>query len=145
MNKAHGDYKLLLSGNIMFTVAVGPWNAECVDSFMRDYYQVAQPLHGSRWADLIVLHGESLLIPAAEQLLAKAIQYSAARGLSDVALVLSHSLVQNSAEVQFLRIYEPSGLNLRLFTDDEQALSWLIQQGLRVDNNEILHQLACKL
>ena len=126
----------------MFTVAVGPWNAECVDSFMRDYYQLVQPIHGSRWADLIVLHGESLLIPSAEQLLAKAVNYSVSRGLSDVALVLSHSIVQHSAEVQFLRVYQNSGLNLRIFANDEQALGWLIEQGLYTDNELILRELA---
>ena len=142
MNNAHGEYKLVLSGNIMFTVAMGPWNAECVDNFMQDYYQMILPLHGSRWGDLIILHGESLLIPAAEHLLIKAISISCSQGLSDVALVLSNSLVQKSAEAQFLKIYTPSGANFRLFEHEQEALDWLQQQGLRCDNTEILRKLA---
>ncbi|KXI28060.1 hypothetical protein [Paraglaciecola hydrolytica] len=142
MNKAHGEYKLVLSGNIMFTVALGPWNAECVDSFMQDYYQLILPLHGSRWGNLIILHGESLLIPAAEYLLAKAVMISVSQGLTDVAIVLSNSSVQTSTEAQFLNVYKSSGLNLRTFQCDTAALAWLIQQGLRCDDGKILRNLA---
>ncbi|WP_340676646.1 hypothetical protein [Paraglaciecola sp.] len=142
MNNIHGEYKLALSGNIICTVVVGPWNTECVECFMRDYYQLIMPLHGSRWGDLIILHGESLLIPAAEHLLTKAISISCSKGLTDVALVSSHSSVQSSAEAQFFNIYKPFGLNLHISKYEAQGLAWLQQQGLHCDNTEILRKLA---
>jgi hypothetical protein len=142
VNNIHGEYKLALSGNIMFTVARGPWNLECVASFMQDYYAIILPLHGSRWGDLIILQGESLLIPAAEKLLAKAISISCSKGLTEVAFVLSDSTVPNSAKEQFLRVYQPSGLNVQLFQNEQTALQWLIQQGLHCDKPAILPKFA---
>lgn len=58
MNIVHGEYSLMLASNIMFVVARGPWNVECVDKFRQDYKTLRIPIEDQRRGDLVVLHGD---------------------------------------------------------------------------------------
>jgi hypothetical protein len=138
----HGNFNLVLSGNIMFTVATGPWNAECVRQFNREYIKLVSPLFGKQWSDLVILQGESLLIPEAEHLISQTVLESCQRGLSHVALIVSDSSVRAIARAQFMKIYPPSGLIVQFFEHQQPALEWLTLQGFFCDKTEINQALA---
>jgi hypothetical protein len=142
LSNIHGDFNLVLSGNIMFTVATGPWNAECVRQFNREYIKLICPFFGKQWADLVILQGESLLIPAAEHLIAQTVLESCQRGLSHVALTVSDSSIRAIARAQFMKIYPSSGLIVQYFDNQQEALDWLILQGLYCDKSELTQKLA---
>lgn len=142
MRDIHGKFNLVLSGNIMFTLATGPWNAECVRQFNREYIKLVSPLFGKQWGDLVILQGESLLIPDAEHLISQTVLESCQRGLSHVALIVSDSSIRAIARAQFMRIYPSSGLIVQYFDNQQEALDWLILQGLYCDKAEITQTLA---
>lgn len=142
MRDIHGNFNLVLSGNIMFTLATGPWNAECVRQFNREYIKLVSPLFGKQWGDLVILQGESLLIPDAEHLISQTVLESCQRGLSHVALIVSDSSIRAIARAQFMRIYPSSGLIVQYFDNPQEALDWLILQGLYCDKAEITQTLA---
>lgn len=137
MKNIHGDFKLVLSGNVMITVATGPWNQECIEKFRKEYFQLVQPLKGQQRADLVILQGESLLIPSAEQRLTKTINKSAEHGLSHVALVVSNAAIRPIAQAQFNKVYQSSGLNIQFFDQQVKALNWLTQQGVNYNESDI--------
>lgn len=126
----------------MFTLATGPWNAECVRQFNREYIKLVSPLFGKQWGDLVILQGESLLIPDAEHLISQTVLESCQRGLSHVALIVSDSSIRAIARAQFMRIYPSSGLIVQYFDNPQEALDWLILQGLYCDKAEITQTLA---
>jgi hypothetical protein len=137
----HGDFNLVLSGNIMFTEATGPWNAECVEKFNQAYFKLVMPFIGRRWGDLVVLHGESLLIPSAEQRLTDVIIKCRKQGLTDVALIMKEATVKSIAESQFKRVYQNSGVQMQFFNKQSDAIDWLTMQGLRCHNSNNSGQL----
>jgi hypothetical protein len=126
----------------MFNVATGAWNAECTRQFNRGYIKLRCPFFGKKWADLVILQGESLLIPAAEHLIAQTVLESCQRGLSHVALIVSDSSIRAIARAQFMKIYPSSGLIVQYFDNQQEALDWLILQGLYCDKTELTQKRA---
>ncbi|MCU7553427.1 hypothetical protein OCL06_02310 [Alteromonas sp. ASW11-19] len=133
MKFIHGEYNLTLCGEHLITHAYGPWNLECVYAYTRDYVQEVAPVYGARWADITILEGESLMVPAAEARLRHGIAIAAEHGLASVALVLENSSVRNSTRAQLDNIYEAHSLPHRFFDHYQDALQWSLQAGYALD------------
>ncbi len=129
MKYVHGEYLITLCGEHLLTHAYGPWNRECVSAFSRDYHLEVTPMIGKRWADIVVLIGESLLIPEAESLLVSRINAAAEFGLEAVALVIGRSSVKTSTRTQLERMYEKTPLPVSFFSTYKEAAAWLESQG----------------
>lgn len=129
MKYVHGEYLITLCGEQLLTHAYGPWNRECVSAFSRDYHQEVAPRIGKRWADIVVLIGESLLIPEAESLLVSRINAAAEHGLKAVALVIGRSSVKASTRGQLERMYQQSPLPTAFFDSYQDASNWLHEEG----------------
>ena len=142
LEKIHGQYSLRLFDHLMLTIAEGPWNEECVRKFHQDYALTLSPLGGEPWGDLVILHGESLLIPSAENLLRQIVAESYKKGLLAVAMVISNSIVQNTTRAQFEYVYQDAPVRMAFFSSAEQGLDWLIAQGFHADREAILAQIA---
>ena len=135
MKYVHGEYLVTRAGDIVLTQAYGPWNRECVEAFGMDYRAETICLHGSRWSDIVVLQGESLLIPDAQSLLHAMIEAVHNLGLAHVALVLGHSSVQSSTRMQLDLMYRDAGPTYRFFDQYGEALAWLTSYGYRLDSH----------
>ncbi|WP_414828902.1 hypothetical protein [Alteromonas sp. H39] len=129
MKYVHGEYLITLCGEQLLTHAYGPWNRECVSAFSRDYHLEVAPLIGKRWADIVVLIGESLLIPEAESLLLSRINAAADNGLQAVALVIGRSSVKTSTRTQLERMYNQTPLPVSFFSTYQDASAWLASEG----------------
>ena len=129
MKYVHGEYLITLCGEHLLTHAYGPWNRECVSAFSRDYHQEVAPVIGKRWADIVVLIGESLLIPEAESLLVSRINAAADNGLEAVALVIGRSSVKTSTRMQLERMYAQTPLPISFFSTYQEAALWLESEG----------------
>ena len=129
MKYVHGEYLITLCGEQLLTHAYGPWNRECVSEFSRDYHQEAAPVIGKRWADIVVLIGESLLIPEAESLLVSRINAAAQSGLKAVALVTGRSSVKSSTRLQLERMYDQTPMPIAFFDSYHEASAWLQSEG----------------
>ncbi len=133
MKNIHGAYHLTLCGEHLLTHAYGPWNLECVSAYTRDYVREVAPVYGARWADITVLVGESLMVPAAAARLRQGIAVAAAQGLASVALVLENSSVRNSAFAQLETVYAELPLPHRFFNNYRDALQWSLQAGFALN------------
>ncbi|MDO6567004.1 hypothetical protein Q4561_08020 [Alteromonas sp. 1_MG-2023] len=136
MKTVHGSFVVTRCGNVMLTQAYGPWNRECVDSLVLDYRQKSIDMHGSKWGDIVVLEGESLLIPDAESLLTERLSAVHHLGLSHLALVLESSLVKSTTRNQLEVVYRQTGVDFSFFETYEEARTWLIHQGYTLDEVE---------
>ena len=55
----HGDFALTMVNDIVLVNAKGPWNTECVENFGLTYAGTVYKSGMLRWADIVVLDGES--------------------------------------------------------------------------------------
>ena len=135
MKPVHGSFVVTRCGNIMLTQAYGPWNSECVNGLVLDYRDKSIDMHGSNWGDIVVLEGESLLIPDAENLLAERISAVRHLGLTHLALVLESSLVKSTTRNQLAAVYRQTGVDFTFFDTYPEARAWLTQLGYTLDED----------
>lgn len=134
MYKVHGEFIVTLSGNVMLTQAFGPWNTECAEQFANAYALEIKALDHQPWADLVVLCGESLLIPDAERTLLEKIRLTKEKGLQRVAIVIGRSKVGVTSRMQLEKLYRQVGMAYEFFDQYEQGLAWLTSQGYQIDS-----------
>ena len=136
-NKQHGEFSLIMNQDVVLTNAVGPWNLECIEQFGIDYATSVYSAKVSRWADIIMLQGESLLIPEAEKDLQVRIARAVETGLSHVAVVMCKSEVKTTAKLQMKRLYRNLPAELAFFDTLNEAIDWVKQQGYRCERESV--------
>lgn len=120
----HGEFFVKRFEQVVLTVATGPWNRECIMAFADAYRAEVGAIYGTSWTDIVILRGESLLVPAAEFLLAEKLQVVAPQGFSRIAVVIGQSQVQYTTREQFRRIYTGVAQQCEFFSAPEDALDW---------------------
>ena len=136
-NKQHGEFSLIMNQDVVLTNAVGPWNLECIEQFGIDYATSVYSAKVSRWADIIMLQGESLLVPDAEKDLQVRIARAVETGLSHVAVVMCKSEVKTTAKLQMKRLYRNLPAELAFFDTLNEAIDWVKQQGYRCERKSV--------
>ena len=136
-NKQHGEFSLIMNQDVVLTNAVGPWNLECIEQFGIDYATSVYSAKVSRWADIIMLQGESLLVPDAEKDLQVRIARAVETGLSHVAVVMCKSEVKTTAKLQMKRLYRNLPAELAFFDTLNEAIDWVEQQGYRCERESV--------
>ena len=136
-NKQHGEFSLIMNQDVVLTNAVGPWNLECIEQFGSDYATSVYSAKVSRWADIIMLQGESLLVPDAEKDLQVRIARAIETGLSHVAVVMCKSEVKTTAKLQMKRLYRNLPAELAFFDTLNEAIDWVKQQGYRCERKSV--------
>ena len=132
-NKQHGEFSLIMNQDVVLTNAVGPWNLECIEQFGSDYATSVYSAKVSRWADIIMLQGESLLVPDAEKDLQVRIARAVETGLSHVAVVMCKSEVKTTAKLQMKRLYRNLPAELAFFETVQEAIDWITEHGYRCE------------
>ena len=136
-NKQHGEFSLIMNQDVVLTNAVGPWTLECIEQFGIDYATSVYSAKVSRWADIIMLQGESLLVPDAEKDLQVRIARAVETGLSHVAVVMCKSEVKTTAKLQMKRLYRNLPAELAFFDTLNEAIDWVKQQGYRCERESV--------
>jgi hypothetical protein len=136
-NKQHGEFSLIMNQDVVLTNAVGPWNLECIEQFGIDYATSVYSAKVSKWADIIMLQGESLLVPDAEKDLQVRIARAVETGLSHVAVVMCKSEVKTTAKLQMKRLYRNLPAELAFFDTLNEAIDWVKQQGYRCERESV--------
>lgn len=136
-NKQHGEFSLIMNQDVVLTNAVGPWNLECIEQFGIDYATSVYSAKVSKWADIIMLQGESLLVPDAEKDLQVRIARAVETGLSHVAVVMCKSEVKTTAKLQMKRLYRNLSAELAFFDTLNEAIDWVKQQGYRCERESV--------
>ena len=136
-HKQHGEFSLMMNQDVVLINAVGPWNLECIEQFGIDYATSVYSAKVSRWADIIMLQGESLLVPDAEKDLQVRIARAIETGLSHVAVVMCKSEVKTTAKLQMKRLYRNLPAELAFFDTLNEAIDWVKQQGYRCERESV--------
>lgn len=136
-NKQHGEFSLIMNQDVVLTNAVGPWNLECIEQFGIDYATSVYSAKVSKWADIIMLQGESLLVPDAEKDLQVRIARAVETGLSHIAVVMCKSEVKTTAKLQMKRLYRNLPAELAFFDTLNEAIDWVKQQGYRCERESV--------
>ena len=136
-HKQHGEFSLMMNQDVVLINAVGPWNLECIEQFGIDYATSVYSAKTTKWADIIMLQGESLLIPEAEKDLQVRIARAVETGLSHVAVVMCKSEVKTTAKLQMKRLYRNLPAELAFFDTLNEAIDWVKQQGYRCERESV--------
>ena len=136
-HKQHGEFSLMMNQDVVLINAVGPWNLECIEQFGIDYATSVYSAKTTRWADIIMLQGESLLIPEAEKDLQVRIARAVETGLGHVAVVMCKSEVKTTAKLQMKRLYRNLSAELAFFDTLNEAIDWVKQQGYRCERESV--------
>ena len=136
-HKQHGEFSLMMNQDVVLINAVGPWNLECIEQFGIDYATSVYSAKVSRWADIIMLQGESLLVPDAEKDLQVRIARAIETGLSHVAVVMCKSEVKTTPKLQMKRLYRNLPAELAFFDTLNEAIDWVKQQGYRCERESV--------
>jgi hypothetical protein len=142
MRSAHGAYAITSCGDVMAVQAHGPWNAECIKQFAKDYREVRAIYENKRWADIVSHIGESLFVPDAEAVLKAAITAVAQEGLCHVAIVIGRSTARSLTKSQLKKMYGKTGVEFDFFDTESEAVVWLSENGYAVDQSKLEEHLA---
>ena len=124
-----GQYQIAVLGNIVAVSAEGTASKSAIERYSQDMIEVISNFKGDKWAFLGLLHGSALLTKDAELELQKSIEWRAGKGMAMGALVTGETTIEAMVRSQFERIYHKAGVKLGIFSDEENAIAWLSQQG----------------
>ena len=124
-----GQYQIAVLGNIVAVSAEGTASKSAIERYSQDMIEVISNFKGDKWAFLGLLHGSALLTKDAELELQKSIEWRAGKGMAMGALVTGETTIEAMVRSQFERIYQKAGVKLGIFSDEENAIAWLSQQG----------------
>ena len=141
--KQHGDFALTMVNDIVLVNAKGPWNTECVENFGLTYAGTVYKSGMLRWADIVVLDGESLLVPEAERALTERIGRATAAGLVQVYIVTEKSQTASTSVRQIKKLYEPYNIRVNYVTELTKAIELASAAGFTVDRDRILAFFTC--
>lgn len=137
MRGAHGAYAITRCGDVMAVQAHGPWNAECIKQFAKDYRVERAIFEGKRWADIVSHIGESLFVPEAEAVLTGAITAVAQEGLCHVAVVIGRSTARSLTKSQLKKMYGKTGVDFAFFDTEAEAVVWLTENDYSIDRSKL--------
>ena len=123
--------------DIVLVNAKGPWNTECVENFGLTYAGTVYKSGQLRWADIVMLSGESLLVPEAERALTERIGRAVAAGLGQVYIVTEKSRTAATSVRQIKKIYAPHSLSMEFVSDLDMAITLARTAGFAVDAEQI--------
>ena len=141
--KQHGDFALTMVNDIVLVNAKGPWNTECVENFGLTYAGTVYKSGMLRWADIVVLDGESLLVPDAERALCERIGRAITAGLVQVYIVTEKSRTAATSIRQIKKLYEPYKITVDYVSELDSATELAHAAGFDVDRDCILAFFTC--
>ena len=135
--KQQGDFALTMVNDIVLVNAKGPWNTECVENFGLTYAGTVYKSGMLHWADIVVLDGESLLVPEAERALTERIGRATAAGLVQVYIVTEKSRTAATSVRQIKKLYEPYNIRVEYVTELDMAIELAGQADFAADAQQI--------
>lgn len=126
--EAHGTLKVENIGRILRVEGTGPWNLESLKSSGQDAQPEVDNLKGKPWGVMVILHGESIYVPAAAEKLTAIVAEERLQGRVATALLVNDCFAPNFAKEHLGEIYDKAGERYEFFDDIELAEAWLNQK-----------------
>lgn len=127
----HGELVVRRSGQIMIVEGRGPWNLEAMKRSEEAAAQVLAELKGRPWGVIIIIHGEPVHVPDAEEKLVELVKHDIQNGRCGSALLLTHCSAPSFALTHFGKIYRAAGEEFTVCDSFEECETWVQS---RVDN-----------
>lgn len=124
----HGTFDVCQMGRILRVEGTGPWNLESMRSSAKEAQSIVAALQGQPWAVLVVLHGESIFVPAAANMLIETVQREKTLGRCATAVLVNDCTSPNFAQMHMADIYDAASEHFQFFDDIHLATAWLHQQ-----------------
>lgn len=118
-------YSIESKSNILQVEAFVPFTEEVTEKYIDDMYRACEEFSGQPWGLLISFYGNSVFTPDVEESLIKVNKYRVEQGLIASATVLINSSTADIQQLQLRRIYQACGITFYVFSDIENAKSWL--------------------
>ncbi|WP_100658526.1 hypothetical protein [Alteromonas flava] len=119
----HGTYSIEQRKNILIVDAAGPFNEEFIQAYKVDLEKHLSKLKNQCWAQMMTLHGLSLLTPEAEKALIFSLKLLRERGLAATAIIPRSSFLIVKEHIS--RVYSLAGVRHGFFERESQAHDWL--------------------
>ena len=126
--EGHGSIDCHIQDNILFIEGDGPWNLEAVEQANNQYHQLMVTLHGKVWGKVVVLIGDPIYVPNAEEYLVQSIKQDRHNGCVATAIVVEQSNSPEFAKRHISEIHTKANDVFRFFADKDEASWWLVQK-----------------
>ena len=123
--EAHGTLYIEVLGRILKVEGTGPWNLESLKISGHDAQPMVEMLKGKPWGVMVILHGESIYVPAAAKKLTLIVAEEKQQGRVATALLVNDCFAPNFAKQHLGEIYDKAGEVYDFFDDIELAEKWL--------------------
>tara|TARA_R110000787_G_scaffold41731_5_gene102794 strand:- start:1525 stop:1932 length:408 start_codon:yes stop_codon:yes gene_type:complete len=127
-------YLITPRANILQVDAFGPFSDHITEKYIDDMYSACEQFSGQPWGLLISFYGNSIFSPEAEEALVKVNKQRVKQGLIANASVLIDSSTADIQQLQLRRIYQACNITFYVFSDIDNAKSWLEEFLQRVNN-----------
>ena len=127
-------YLITPRANILQVDAFGPFSDHITEKYIDDMYSACEQFSGQPWGLLISFYGNSIFSPEAEEALVKVNKQRVKQGLIANARVLIDSSTADIQQLQLRRIYQACNITFYVFSDIDNAKSWLEEFLQRVNN-----------
>ncbi len=139
-NLVHGSWSLSVNNNILLQTFSGAWNKEAAIAYIKDFRETTQPLIHSPWAILSVFEDWELCTPDLNPLIIEHCQWFIEHGCSKDCHVYSPDGLKQLVLDQIIP-YEEPGYERRVFSNMDDAISWLATQQFPLANTAYLREL----
>lgn len=120
-----GEYTIQREGNLLIIDAQGPFDEAIAKQYHQDMINITDNFNGAFWASLVTYRGNGIFPPEAERSLIETTAYRVQRGLIATAAVIIESNQADLQQMQLRRIYQNYRIPFHVFSDVENARSWL--------------------
>ncbi len=128
MQTVHGTIRLSVEGRILTIEGRGPWNLESIDLSVDSIDDDLRALYGAPWGALVMVEGDSILVPDAEARLIDVVRDDRHKGRLATALVLGDCTVPGLVTQHLQDVYTSAGDVFQAFSNADDARLWLNAQ-----------------
>ncbi|MBN3564796.1 hypothetical protein [Aliamphritea spongicola] len=128
MHTVHGTIRLSVEGRILTIEGQGPWNLESIDLSVDSIGDDLRALYGAPWGALVLVEGDSILVPDAEARLIEVVRDDRVKGRLATALVLGECSVPGLVTQHLQEVYTAAGDVFQAFSNADDARRWLNAQ-----------------
>ena len=137
MKNPHGEFESSVNGQLLMFSARGPWNDETMrNGVVKMSSDILKLEHGSQWAQLSCLYGESLMPLSTFDIFVKQTRVRKTRGLSFLAVVILDTDIMLTTKHQISKCYDAADVSYSFYDSVEDALQALTKMGYDFGNED---------
>jgi hypothetical protein len=122
-----GLQRLTVEDNLIIIEGYGAWNLNDINQSKTQECEQVKSLYSHPWGVLLLLKGDSIIIPEARERLIEIVKVDRTKGRKATALVLSDCSVPNIVTEHLSDLYSAAGDKFENFQNIDSAKQWLCE------------------